>query len=784
MDAIFELEIVPANADGTFSARVLRSVGGGEPTAEFHLDVDGLLQQRPLFEATVLSSAVSARRVISTTETTVQQVGVRLFEAVFTGAIGGAYRTSSALAQERGTGLKLVLRLTPELAALPWESLYDAEAGAYLSRQEPLVRTVPANFTAEPLAIDPPLRLLGIVSAPRDLQRLDAAAERSRLEDALRPQIQAGLVELVWLEDVTWNGLHAMLLSEPWHVLHFVGHGGFDVTTEEGQLALTTEDGRADFVSASSLADLLREAEPTPRLVVLNSCDSGAVSEDDLFSGTAAALVRSGINAVAAMQFAISDGAAISFARGFYTALARGRKVDEAVRSGRIGILGMGRGTLEWLTPVLYLRGDDTRLFDIVSAPTAVPVALSAPAGEAPPAEVVEPGVEVVEPEVAEAAGAPKEIPATEAPAPEASGPEEPAPEAAPPPEASDADRSESIVPPQTPPDDGGPDDSSADGGSEDEAAVQRRRRRIAIAVGAGAAVVALIGFIIWGFAAFRGSTGGTASKSTGDDTVQTDGPTPTPEPPLPPVTAQVSVPGNAQWTPTQFTCAAGDRLDIVADGTVNHDGTPESAVGPSGLTGVGNHQWNLPGLPDENTVGLVGRVADVQPSFFVGSEFHGVCPSDGVLSLGVNDAFVEANTGAFLATVTHSPVDSVTAALTTVVPSTSTWSGTPVTCTAGDTLWFTASGAVQHGPTEDRTSGPDGTADYDPAWNVAGLEDANHASLIGRLDGETPFVVGTASRVECPTDGRLELGINDDGDDIAQNAGDFTVSVVTDRIG
>ena len=67
------------------------------------------------------------------------------------------------------------------------------------------------------------------------------------------------------------------------------------------------------------------------------------MSEDDLFSGTAAALVRSGIHAVAAMQFAISDGAAVSFARGFYTALARGRRVDEAVRSGRIGILGMGR---------------------------------------------------------------------------------------------------------------------------------------------------------------------------------------------------------------------------------------------------------------------------------------------------------------------------------------------------------------------------------------------------------------------------------------------------------
>ena len=65
------------------------------------------------------------------------------------------------------------------------------------------------------------------------------------------------------------------------------------------------------------------------------------------------------------MQYAISDDAAIAFARGFYMALAHGRGIDEAVRSGRIGILGLSRGTLEWITPVLYLRGDDTRLFDV-----------------------------------------------------------------------------------------------------------------------------------------------------------------------------------------------------------------------------------------------------------------------------------------------------------------------------------------------------------------------------------------------------------------------------------
>ena len=72
--------------------------------------------------------------------------------------------------------------------------------------------------------------------------------------------------------------------------------------------------------------------------------------------GTAAALVHQGIGAVAAMQFAVSDTAAIKFARGFYAAISHGRAVDEAVRSGRIAILGTAH-TLEWITPVLYVRG-------------------------------------------------------------------------------------------------------------------------------------------------------------------------------------------------------------------------------------------------------------------------------------------------------------------------------------------------------------------------------------------------------------------------------------------
>jgi dipeptidyl aminopeptidase/acylaminoacyl peptidase len=150
-------------------------------------------------------------------------------------------------------------------------------------------------------------------------------------------------------------------------------------------LALEDEDGYPDLVAAGRVVDLLREARPMPRLVVLNSCSGAAGGPSDLFSSTAATLVRGGVTAVAAMQYKISDQAAMMFARGFYSAIARGRGVDDAVSSGRVAILGLGDQTLEWVTPVLYLRGQDSRLLTVADqVPPAQPAAGGQPGGRTP----------------------------------------------------------------------------------------------------------------------------------------------------------------------------------------------------------------------------------------------------------------------------------------------------------------------------------------------------------------------------------------------------------------
>jgi hypothetical protein len=129
-------------------------------------------------------------------------------------------------------------------------------------------------------------------------------------------------------------------------------------------IAFADERGRRQLVRASALADLLSGADPMPRLVVLNSCQAGAGADTDVFSSTAATLVRT-VPAVAAMQFAVTDDAAAVFFRAFYGALDGKLGVDEAVRAGRIALTGWNPDTLEWVTPVLYLRSRDTRLFDL-----------------------------------------------------------------------------------------------------------------------------------------------------------------------------------------------------------------------------------------------------------------------------------------------------------------------------------------------------------------------------------------------------------------------------------
>src|SRR5205085_11823559 len=126
-------------------------------------------------------------------------------------------------------------------------------------------------------------------------------------------------------------------------------------------------------LTGSVLANLLSD-EQCLRLVVLNSCE-GARSDDlDLFSSTAATLVRRGVAAVVAMQYEISDRAAIEFCHAFYESLVDGFPVDAAVSEARKAIELAIENTVEWATPVLYMHAQDGQLFRIATRQRQVEV--------------------------------------------------------------------------------------------------------------------------------------------------------------------------------------------------------------------------------------------------------------------------------------------------------------------------------------------------------------------------------------------------------------------------
>jgi hypothetical protein len=435
MHEYWELKVRIERGDG-HAFRVVAATGTFQvPISEVELENLVLRISRP---------RQTVRRIDSPEMELVRRFGNELFDSIFRSRVRDVYRDSYAQARAEGKGLRITLALADasDLMNLPWEYLYDDPSFLSISTWTPVVRYLNLPRARRPLPVTTPLRILGMVSAPSDAVVLDVEREKRLLEEALTDLVGSGGVEISWLEKATLRGLQRELRRGPYHVFHFIGHGGYDHAAEDGVLLLEDEEGRGRVVSGSQLGTMLAD-HTTLRLAVLNACEGARTSVDDPFAGVAASLVQREIPAVIAMQFEITDRAAIVFASEFYAALADGYPVDSAVAEARKAIFA-DANDIEWGTPVLFMRVPDGRIFDVThrAAPPEVaeeepeqppPAAAEpAPVAEAPAAEgvAVEPQPAQPEPEPAEelpvaAASAPAPAPAEprEVPAPAPAAP-------------------------------------------------------------------------------------------------------------------------------------------------------------------------------------------------------------------------------------------------------------------------------------------------------------------------------------------------------------------------
>lgn len=360
--------LIDRSSDG-YEARVIDSPAGQAKHAFGSLsEVEA--ERMNTFRAIVSGHRAGKRRIDSPDVHAAKEVGGSLFRRVFDGPVGECWRTClDRIRAEPNTGLRVRLRMgsAPELAELPWEFLYDAVENQFLSLsvQTPLVRYLDVRRPVQPLGVKPPLRVLVMISNPVDIDDLDIEEEWRQLREAVGELESRGLVAFDRLDRATLENLQRQLRREEYHIFHYIGHAGFDDTKDDGLLVLENEKGRSHLVRAEQLGNILHD-EDSLRLAVLNACEGARSSRRDPFSGLAQSLVQKGIPAVIAMQYEISDDAAITLSHEFYRALGEGYPADAALGEARKMISNSNE--LEWGTPVLFLRSPDGALFDVREA--------------------------------------------------------------------------------------------------------------------------------------------------------------------------------------------------------------------------------------------------------------------------------------------------------------------------------------------------------------------------------------------------------------------------------
>ena len=350
-----------------YRVRVLNSPAG-QATARFTLPFSELELENFLLR--VGRTRRGARRLESPEMEAARIFGGNLFKAVFGGDVQSCLRSSLNEARRKEAGLRIRLRLADayDLVDLPWEYLYDSTLDRFLvlSVGTPIVRYLDLPERIQPLAVEPPLTVMVMISSPSDYPPLKVDQEWQKLKDSLNNLELRGQVNLVRMEEATLAALQRQIRRGDHHIFHYIGHGGYDEQAKDGLLILANEQGRGRPVSGHALGTLLHD-EHTLRLAILNSCEGARTSRIDLFAGTAQSLVQQGIPAVVAMQFEITDKAAITFSQEFYTALTDGYPVEAAVAEARRAVFAQDND-VEWGTPVLYMRAPDGRIFDVERA--------------------------------------------------------------------------------------------------------------------------------------------------------------------------------------------------------------------------------------------------------------------------------------------------------------------------------------------------------------------------------------------------------------------------------
>lgn len=317
------------------------------------------------------------------------------------------------------------------LSRLPWEYIFDGKQfpcleGRLLISRRPLDVT---PLTTQPT--DRPLHLLLVIPAPGDQVAFDAEHELSIVQDALAPLIQRGALVMHLLPEPTANALFEALGEKDYDVVHYIGHGIYQLPQHQGYLCFEDDFGRSALVSGVQLPRFAgvahqraRQAELglktgttgaspyvsddeaglrpcPPRLFVISACQNAQIGVFDAVQSVANDLLHRGFPSVLGIPLSLRTASALAFYRAFFGSLAGGEAVLSGLSQGRRALRDIDRGGIassegpshetdkaeqrfDWGVPVLHQRASALVLTGPLSE-TVVPSKAETPRGSEAP---------------------------------------------------------------------------------------------------------------------------------------------------------------------------------------------------------------------------------------------------------------------------------------------------------------------------------------------------------------------------------------------------------------
>ncbi len=317
-----------------------------------------------------------APRAKPPTDERLREYGRVLFETLFPGDVKRLYDIArsredvSEVAKPGGSHLNVIFTsVVPWVADIPWEFAFDATRRTYLATEEiRFIRNALTSVPAERLRGQAgALRILVASAQPIGAGRLSIEEEDAVIRRGFAHLEAAGIAEIGALPNATPAALHERLISKPYDVLHFIGHGEYDQEEQAGYLLFEGANGEEVRLGARQLREMTRGRGL--QLVFLNACETGVRGQADFNRGIAPELVDTGIHCVVANQYSVLDSSATEFAQVFYWMLAQGATIGAAAREARIALnCSLTGENIDWAVPVVYARNPESQLTTVRAA--------------------------------------------------------------------------------------------------------------------------------------------------------------------------------------------------------------------------------------------------------------------------------------------------------------------------------------------------------------------------------------------------------------------------------